>query len=297
MVTRNTILLILSVVCFCEITIAQKCPDFVESTTCGGNIIGDSGIIRYNHSGYGENSGCVWLIRSNISSTVQVRLLADTFSTNQFIEINHVFLDGEIGGNSGSYIRHGDFSPREFNGPVILVRFASLKIYNATINATVPSFTLFYRGCGTNIVNPPTFTHYLRERSPGEREVVTYPKDGGLYQPNQLVTYLGLRKDRAILNNSEGEWKVKVLYQDMQTSSYCLFGDSLKFFSGGFNMLTALDEKNEFIWRFCQRNSNQTHVLPKVSPKYGNVYPDNVGILAIFASNGYQEGKGFVFEW
>lgn len=72
------------------------------ATTCGGNIIGDSGIIRYNHSGYAGNSGCMWLIRSNINSNVEVRLLEDTFTSNQFIQIYHLFSDGEIAGNSDS---------------------------------------------------------------------------------------------------------------------------------------------------------------------------------------------------
>lgn len=74
----------------------------ILATTCGGNVIGDSGIIRYNHSSYSGNTGCVWLIRSNINSNVEVRLLEDSFSANEFIEVNHMFMDGEIGGNSGS---------------------------------------------------------------------------------------------------------------------------------------------------------------------------------------------------
>lgn len=72
------------------------------ATTCGGNVVADSGIIRYNHSGYGDNTGCMWLIRSNVNSKVEVRLLEDTFSSNQFIQIYHMFLDGEIGGNGDS---------------------------------------------------------------------------------------------------------------------------------------------------------------------------------------------------
>lgn len=77
----------------------------ILATTCGGNVIGDSGIIRYNHSGYGDNSGCMWLIRSNINSEIEVRLLEDTFSSSsQYIGIYQLFLDGEIAGNGGSYM-------------------------------------------------------------------------------------------------------------------------------------------------------------------------------------------------
>lgn len=74
----------------------------------------------------------------------------------------------------------------------------------------MPSFTLLFRGCGPDITNPPTFTHFLREKVPGETEVITYPENVSLYPRNQLITYLGLRKDRAILKNSEGNWKINV---------------------------------------------------------------------------------------
>lgn len=125
--------LIFSVACLCQFATAQACTDFVEckcgsactprqsvgqirfhcqflqlflfsATTCGGNVIGDSGIIRYNHSAYGNNTGCFWLIRSNINSNIEVRLLEDTFSSNEHVQIGHVFMDGEIGGNMGSMV-------------------------------------------------------------------------------------------------------------------------------------------------------------------------------------------------
>lgn len=83
----------------------------------------------------------------------------------------------------------------------------------------VPGFTLFYRGCGPKIVNPPTFTHSFREKIADEREVVAYPEGGGLYPPNQLITYLGLRNDRAILKRID--WKVKVSHS-LIISASCL---------------------------------------------------------------------------
>lgn len=105
------------------------------------------------------------------------------------------------------YSRHGDFAPRIVDGPVIIITFMS---YEAVNNDTSRGFTLYYRGCGPNIPNPPTFSHFYREKILDDRKVITYPEGGGLYKPNQLVTYLGLRKDRAILSNKEGDWKVKV---------------------------------------------------------------------------------------
>lgn len=113
----------------------------------------------------------------------------------------------------------------------------------------------------------------------------------------------------------------QVTYQDIQPSRYCLFADSLKFYGGFFNFLSAVDEQNEFIdrwdeiffllkWmagpiqyfhmtnrRFCQRDSNVTHILPMRSPKYGNSFPDKIGIMGVFSSNASQGGKGFIFEW
>lgn len=106
--------------------------------------------------------------------------------------------------------RHGDFAARKFNGPIILVKFSSINFNPTGNNSGIPSFTLLFRGCGPNISNPPTFTHHLREKIPGEAQVVTYPEQEGTYPSNQLITYLGLRKDRAIISNSEGDWKVKV---------------------------------------------------------------------------------------
>lgn len=86
-----------------------------------------------------------------------------------------------------------------------------MNFYAPVQNSTsIPSFTLLYRGCGPDINNPPTFTHHYREKIPGETEVVTYPEGGVIYPNNQLITYLGLRQDRAIVNNDEGDWKVKV---------------------------------------------------------------------------------------
>ncbi|XP_037047266.1 uncharacterized protein LOC119082045 [Bradysia coprophila] len=294
--TEIVVFLVLAIVFQYHLVTAQICTDFVESTTCGGNIVADSGIIRYNHTGYGNNTGCMWLIRSNINSKIEVRLLEDSFSSSsQYIHIYGLSLDGEISGNADSDIRHGGFKARHFNGPLILVTFTTLD-YWGPVNPT-PRFTLLFRGCGPDISNPPTFTHHYREKIPGETEIITYPEDGGIYPNNQLITYLGLRQDRAVVKNSEGEWKVKVTYQDIQSSAYCMFGDSLRFYSAGFNFLCAVDEQDEFIWRFCEQNSTKTHVLPKRSPKYGNTYPDNIAILAVFQSNGYQGGKGFVFEW
>lgn len=42
-------------------------------------------------------------------------------------------------------------------------------------------------------------------------EIVKYPEGDGIYGNNQVVTYLGLRQDRAVRYNSEGDWKVKVM--------------------------------------------------------------------------------------
>lgn len=109
------------------------------------------------------------------------------------------------------FSRHGEFKVRNFGGPVILVTFSSNNYFGSGDNGNpMPSFTLLFRGCGPAISNPPTFTHHYRERILGETEIVRYPEDGGIYPNNQLVTYLGLRKDRAVMWNSEGEWKVKV---------------------------------------------------------------------------------------
>lgn len=110
--------------------------------------------------------------------------------------------------------RHGDIAAKQFYGPVILVAFSTVDYYSPNERTTVPSFTLLYRGCGPEITNPPTFSHIFREKIPGETEIVTYPEEEGLYPNNQLITYLGLRKDRAIFNNAEGEWKVKVRHKN-----------------------------------------------------------------------------------
>lgn len=106
--------------------------------------------------------------------------------------------------------RHADFAVRRFNSPLILIKFSTTDYFPNDKNGAIPRFTLFYKGCGPNVVNPPTFTHFYREKIFGETEVVTYPEGGGLYPPNQIVTYLGLRKDRAILRHGEIEWQVKV---------------------------------------------------------------------------------------
>lgn len=109
------------------------------------------------------------------------------------------------------FSRHGEFKARHFDGPVILVTFKTLDYYGSGSSGNpMPSFTLLFRGCGPDITNPPTFTHHYREKIPGVTEIVTYPENGGIYPNNQLVTYLGLRRDRAVMFNSEGEWKVTV---------------------------------------------------------------------------------------
>ncbi|KAG4067393.1 hypothetical protein HA402_015829 [Bradysia odoriphaga] len=271
---------------------------YVPATTCGGNIVAESGIIRYNHTGYGNNTGCMWLIRSDIKSKIEVRLLEDSFSaSSQYIKIHTLALDGEIGGiYPYSTVRHGEFKIRHFNGPLILVTFSTLNHWGP-VNPT-PSFTLLFRGCGPDISNPPTFTHHYREKIPGETEIVKYPEDGGIYPNNHIITYMALRPDRAIMSGL-GEWKVKVTYHDIQPSAYCMFGDSLAFYNGACNSLPSVDEQEKFIWRFCERNSTKKHVVPARSTIYGDSAPDSIGILGVFQSNGYgyQRGNGFVFEW
>ncbi|KAG4079648.1 hypothetical protein HA402_010428 [Bradysia odoriphaga] len=295
----NVFLMSSVVIYLCTLSSAQTCTEFVVSTTCGGNIVADSGIIRYNHSDYGVNSGCFWLVRSNINSRVEVRLLHDTFTSNEAIEIHTLNLNGDIGGSgsiSDMFFRHGDYVSKHFDGPIILIKFSTFNRFNDFASA-VPSFIMFFRGCGPEITNPPNFSHFHREKIPGETEIITYSNDGESYPNNQLITYLGLRHDRAIVNNDEGDWKIKIMFQDMQPSSNCLFGDSLKFNNCGFLPLCAFDEHDNSIWRFCQRNSNETHILPKRSLKYNNIFPDEIGILAVFSSNGSQGRKEFIFEW
>ncbi|CAL8083321.1 unnamed protein product [Orchesella dallaii] len=256
-------------------------PQWVEQTVgCGGVVVANSGLISYKfRQPYLNNERCVWTIRANTRSKINLQLLEDGFqnqSNSDFLTVTE-FTDTEdqhpVTLITSTRLEHGSKGLHTFEGPVIFVTFYS----DSSLPGT--GFTLRFDGVG-NITDPLNINaiRYSNLHYSLYNGVFTYPSDenGVTYQPNELMT-LAINPNT---NNSGNSMKIQMKWSDLEKDEYCEF-DSINFY-GSVQGSYALTK------RYCQQDEKFN----------GEIIHSSDGIfLVIFRSDASTQFSGFQFTW